>query len=510
MKNPIELSVKMLRTSRLFRKYFGAFMALLLASIVFMGTVLLVFSMRYWSRDKLSLLSINAKRTAQLITEIYDQSSGQQLNAARRIMVRSLLTTSAETLDADFFICNTEGQVVACKEDVPSTALPTHVLCEYHSRLRFPRVTVAFNLNTSFTKIGDPGGIFHQQMLLAFEPFQFGGEPAGFVVAAQPQNSGLFSYVSGILRLFFLAGLLVLALAFVVMYYISYRMVRPVQAMVTATKRYAKGDFGYRVVSYDNDEFGQLAESFNSMAISLATLESSRRSFVANVSHELKTPMTTIGGFIDGMRDGTIPPERHPHYLGLVSEEVKRLARLVTGMLNLSKMEAGEFQLNPTTFDINELLFHTVLSFEQLIAKKSIELIGLEDLQPILLRGDRDMLYQVFYNLIDNAVKFTPPGERLEFYVQIHRQKGAEAERIFCFGLRNTGIGIASEELARIFERFYKADKSRSYDVKGAGLGLYLAKTIVEMHGGQLKADSDGATYTEFAVLLPIESEPEG
>jgi signal transduction histidine kinase len=267
--------------------------------------------------------------------------------------------------------------------------------------------------------------------------------------------------------------------------------------MARATRQYARGDFGFRVQAEGDDELRQLAEAFNSMAISLATLESSRRSFVANVSHELKTPMTSIGGFIDGMLDGTIPPEQQRKYLTLVSEEVKRLSRLVTGMLNLSKIEDGELQLNLLPFDVNELLFTTVLRFERIVADKGLELAGREDLKPVTITGDRDMLNQVFYNLIDNAVKFTPRGERLEF--DARQEKG-----VYRFVLRNTGVGISSEELARIFERFYKTDKSRSYDVKGAGLGLYLARTIVKMHGGTISARSDGESWAEFVVELPV------
>ncbi|MDR3313362.1 MAG: HAMP domain-containing histidine kinase [Oscillospiraceae bacterium] len=503
------IKTKKPRSSNMFRKFFAATAGIVLSSFIFLGSAFLVFSMRYWTRDKLSLLAENTQRAAELTADIYTQGGGEQSAFTRGQLLHSFLRSTSETLDAEFFICNTEGRIVGCPEEVPETLRPAPVRCTKHAGLRLSEGTVTRALAEPYRTTGTLEGAFAQQMLVSLHPFSLDGEPAGFVMAVQPVSEGLAFYLGGVMRLFLLSALVVLALTFVVIYYISYRLVRPVREMVRATRQYAKGDFSYRVSAKENDELSQLADAFNHMAVSLATLESSRRSFVANVSHELKTPMTTIGGFIDGMRDGTIPPERHAHYLELVSGEVKRLARLVTGMLNLSKMEAGEFHLNPSAFDINELLFHTVLSFEQLIAKKNIELIGLEDLQPILLHGDRDMLYQVFYNLIDNAVKFTPPGERMEFYVQIHRQKGAEAERIFCFGLRNTGIGIASEELARIFERFYKADKSRSYDVKGAGLGLYLAKTIVEMHGGQLKADSDGVSYTEFAVLLPLESEPE-
>ena len=165
-------------------------------------------------------------------------------------------------------------------------------------------------------------------------------------------------------------------------------------------------------------------------------------------------------------------------------------------MLNLSKIEAGELRMDRRPFDISELLFTTLLSFEQGINRKRISLAGLDALEPITLRGDRDMLTQVFYNLIDNAVKFTPPGGRLEFSAVADKEN-------YTFTLRNTGAGIPSEELSRIFERFYKTDKSRSFDVKGAGLGLYLARTIVKMHGGTISAASDGETYAQFTVELP-------
>ncbi|MDR2646821.1 MAG: HAMP domain-containing histidine kinase [Oscillospiraceae bacterium] len=492
------------RGSRLFRKYFLAFMAMLLSSFLFLGSAFLAFSLRYWTRDKLTLLAENTKRATNLAELIYQPDADSSPTANQQVL-RSLLQTTSDAVDADFFVCNAQGRVVACRDEVPTTFLPAPVHCVKHATLTLSEKVIARALAGPYTVNSTLDGAFEEQMLVATNPYFLNGKAAGFVVAVQPVNEGLFTYLGSIMRLFFLSSILCFAFSFVVVYYISFRLVCPVREMLRATKHYAKGDFSFRVKTKDEDELGALADEFNAMAVSLATLEASRRNFVANVSHELKTPMTTIGGFIDGMLDGTIPHEKHAHYLGVVSEEVKRLSRLVTGMLNMSKIEAGELQLNPVQFDVSELLFHTILSFEQLIARKNILLVGLEELEPMKIRGDKDMLTQVFYNLIDNAVKFTPPGERMEFYVQLHAsQKDDKTERIFCFGLRNTGVGISSEEIARIFERFYKTDRSRSYDVKGAGLGLYLTKTIVEMHGGQIKADSDGETYTEFAVLLPV------
>jgi signal transduction histidine kinase len=233
------------------------------------------------------------------------------------------------------------------------------------------------------------------------------------------------------------------------------------------------------------------------MAKDLSDLEMSRRSFVSNVSHELKTPMTSISGFIDGILDGTIPESEHGYYLGIVSEEVKRLSRLVTGMLNMSKIEAGKIDIKPVKFDISEMLFTTLLTFEQKIDEKGIEIKGLDTIDKNEIFADKDMINQVVYNLIDNAVKFTPP----EGYIEINSKHDSEKAII---RIRNSGRGVAPDEIDRIFERFYKIDKSRSYDVKGAGLGLYLCKTIVELHGGDIVARSEEGEWTEFIFRLPL------
>jgi signal transduction histidine kinase len=233
------------------------------------------------------------------------------------------------------------------------------------------------------------------------------------------------------------------------------------------------------------------------MATALSVLESSRRSFVANVSHELKTPMTTIGGFIDGMLDGTIPPEKHDEYLSIVSGEVKRLSRLVTSMLNLSKIEAGELEIKPTNFDVVQKIVNCMLTLEQEIEKKNITINGFESLNATNVYADRDMLYQVVYNLVDNAVKFTNENGTITVFA------GEDKSGKAFVSIENTGEGISSEETGRIFERFYKVDKSRSYDVKSAGLGLYLCKTIIEMHGGTIFAESEKDKFTRFTFTLP-------
>ena len=218
------------------------------------------------------------------------------------------------------------------------------------------------------------------------------------------------------------------------------------------------------------EEVVDLANAFNTMADSLEKSEQRRQEFVANVSHELKTPMTTIGGYIDGMLDGTIPPEKQQHYMQIVSGEVRRLSRLVRNMLDIAKLQAmGVEESRKTRFDLGEELSDVLITFEQKIYNKHLDVrVDLPD-KPVWTRAERDSITQVIYNLIDNAIKFCPDGGRLAL---------------------------------RLFDRFHKADKSRSADREGWGLGLYIAKTIVGAHGGDIWATSENGV-TQFNFTLP-------
>ena len=200
---------------------------------------------------------------------------------------------------------------------------------------------------------------------------------------------------------------------------------------------------------------------------------------------------------IDGILDGTIPPEEEKKYLSIVSSEVKRLSRMVVSMLNISKIEAGEIKLAETKYDVSKQIFETLLSFEKTIDEKNIEIVGFEDMNGVIIEADRDLIQQVIYNLLDNAVKFTPQGGT----IKLSAVSNSEGTRV---AIRNSGAGVSEEEIARIFERFYKVDKSRSFDTKGVGLGLYIVKTIINMHDGEITASSKQGEYTEFAFEIPF------
>ena len=297
-------------------------------------------------------------------------------------------------------------------------------------------------------------------------------------------------------KIFLVAAALALGISFCAVGVFAYRMVRPLRQMSAAARSFGAGDFSVRVQVTSEDEMGQLAMSFNNMANSLTNSEGMRRSFIANVSHELKTPMTTIAGFIDGILDGTIPQGEQSKYLHIVSGEVKRLSRLVKSMLDLSRIDSGDMQIHPCSFDITNTVVNTLLTFEQAIDEKGIEIGGLEEAAPVTVWGDQDLLHQVVYNLLENAVKFTNQGGSIRVGI-------IDSVDRTTVTIENTGPGIAPEDLPMIFDRFYKGDKSRSRDKNGMGLGLYLVRTILQLHGGNIQVSSIQGQYCRFEFYIP-------
>ena len=415
-------------------------------------------------------------------------------------MICGDLVNVSEAIDADFFICNEDGNVIYCQQMRRSDMALYTGECVLHSQIHIPQDILQALGEKPYAGITTLNDALPEKNFTYATAVRIDGKPVAYVVGVQPVTESLRPYILAVLRMFGISALITLVVALVAVYVMTYEMTKPLRQMSEATKRYAEGDFSMRVQVNGRNEMADLAGAFNSMARDLASLESSRRSFVANVSHELKTPMTTIGGFIDGILDGTIGPDKQEHYLKIVSDEVKRLSRLVVSMLNLSKIEAGKLSLKRRDFDICDMIFRTMLGFEQVIEQKQFSITGLENMESTIISGDKDMLTQVVYNLVDNAVKFTPVGGEIHFDV-VH-----DMQKVYV-SIRNSGKGISSEELDRVFDQFYKVDKSRSFDVKGAGLGLYIVKSIVEMHGGAIKASSVENQYTEFSFWLPMQEE---
>lgn len=492
------------RSSGLFRKYFIITISIILASFVFLGGALLLFVSDLWMDEKMDLLAENTVNVAQNTSNVLQSDYMGESGRGSVIVICNTLLQISNAVDADVFITNLDGYVVYCKDILLSNMALYTGNCMVHDQYKIPPDIMEKALREECRTMTDLNGMLSGIHFVVSAPIKVNGEIIGAVFSTQPVINGLTPYVAAIFKMFFIASLVAFIIAFALVYWVSYRFTKPLRAMSAAAKQYANGDFSNRInlkrsrhLLFGRDEIDELIMAFNSMAQALATLEMSRRSFVANVSHELKTPMTTIGGFIDGILDGTINKEEENKYLVIVSDEVKRLSRLVTSMLNISKIEAGELDVKPVKFDISEMMFRTLIGFEQLIDKKSIEIRGLDSMESCSVTADKDMINQVVYNLVDNAVKFTPENGYIEASVK------SDPEKVIV-KIRNSGKGIPSEEIDKIFERFYKLDKSRSYDIKGAGMGLYICKTLVELNGGRIVARSIENEFTEFIMQLPF------
>lgn len=329
---------------------------------------------------------------------------------------------------------------------------------------------------------------------VSVSPFYRDGEISGYCIISQT-TLWAADYVPSVTII--LLSLIIIAVAVVIILssVFAYNTSRPLKQMAEASRRFAVGDFESRVHVKRKDEIGQLADAFNEMADSLAASEGMRRNFVANVSHELKTPMTTIAGYIDGILDGTIPEREQKYYLGVVSNEIKRLSRLVTSMISLSKIDSGEIVVHKQEFAAMDTIFQVALQFENQIADKNLEIIGLDKDEEIYAYGDKDLIHQVLYNLIENAVKFTPENGYISFDVR------KEQNRTY-FTVENSGAGILPEDLRLVFDKFYKVDKSRSSHKNSMGLGLYIARTIVLLHEGNITAESEPQKFCRFIFWL--------
>ncbi len=472
-----------------FKKYFIAVSVtflLCLTAIVLIVSILINNSL---SKDKIQSLNVSCDAVCRFIQNDY-KSEFFQTN------LYNMVRTIAVINDNGVIITDTKGKVIVCScSDFSIDYVCNHSISQISS-------SVIASANDGFEEIGRFNGLFSEIYYTAGRSVTVDdGETIGYVFASSPA-SALTEFYGELFKLYAFSAIIPIVVLFFALYTMTYRWIKPLKLMSEASKAMAKGDFSRRIPVMSNDEIGMLSESFNSMTNSLVELENMRRSFIANVSHELRTPMTTISGFIDGIIDGTIDSSKQEYYLKIVSDEVKRLSRLVQGMLSLSKLEAGEIKLRLSDFNFRDLILDVVLNQEQRIENKNLYVIGLDKISSIMIHADRDLLHQVVYNLCDNAVKFTNEGGTLEFSLSAD-------DSTLEFRLKNTGSGIPEKDLPLIFERFYKGDRSRSANKDSTGLGLYLVKTIIKIHGGKVFVRSTENEFTEFGIILPLKNTEE-
>lgn len=480
-----------------FLKYFFIFSAIFLISSVLVGISLMAFVANFVSVDVLDKTRLYADQLAKATTEILVSGTIHDNPEAAVLLMCEDVKFLSKTTGDDVFVCDKDGRVIICPHTASGYDIKNDTPCEAHSKIVLSSTYVQKAKSSHVSEFTTLGATYEDLHSVAIEPFYVDNNCIGFCVVASPLSGNVFGYLKNILIMFLVSSAIVLVLVTIAVYFMTGRIAKPIRNLETATTLYSSGDFSYRVPEINtNDELALLITKFNSMATSLSQLENSRRSFVANVSHEFKTPMTTIGGFINGILDGTIPPEKHSYYLNIVSSEISRLSKMVTMMLNISKIETGNIDMNIEKFDVSQKLISTFLGFEQLINKKNISIEGFDDLESIYINADSAMIDQVIYNLADNAVKFTNQDGKIIVNTASDNDK-------VILAITNTGKGIPEKDLEKVFDRFYKVDQSRSTDVKSTGLGLYLIKSIVSLHNGSITVESEENKFTRFTVKLP-------
>ncbi len=466
--------------------FFSMVSTLLLAGILVMGLSQMALFAKYFAEenykteDQMMSLAIRITEERRQAKDTYEQ--GREEESARKT-----LEVMWESSGLNMLVTDQQGNILLAMDPVIK---PAEVLSDKC-------------LEQVCKDIADPEGRYHGLTDL-------GGllPQRSYVTAAQVADSYLFVYtpvdsfgtfLSQMFSNFLLSASLMLLCAMILTMNLSNRLTAPLHEISQVARKFGGGDMTVRVKGVNSeDEVGQLAADFNTMAANLEAMDRSRALFTGNIAHELRTPMTTIKGFIDGMLDGTIPPELQNHYLTIVSQEVGRLARLVQNMLDITKLESGEYQVHARLYNVWETLAGAAISAEQRITNGKINLEGLEELGQTLVYADPDLIHQVAYNLLDNAIKFTPENGTIRLDAQ---RLGPEVE----ISVWNSGQGISEQALPFVFERFYKEDQSRGLHAKGSGLGLHICKVLVNLSGGRIWVESKQGEWCRFAFTLPAE-----
>ena len=470
-----------------FSRLFFTLSLILLAAMVMVSSSFQWLASRHLTNQTITSLENDAKVIASLYQAGYaDKGISQQ-------DFFMALTVAVSVSGADAVICDADGTLLMCANaPMGCEHVGLRLASDYRDKV-FAR--------GSCTDTGIIGGLYEENRYMASvavtDPKT--GMPLAIVMVSSPVGNTLTN-IRRISETFLLVTVLVVAMAVVIMTVFVRSQSNPLRDMAKAAKAFGHGDFNARVTTsgHNPQEVEELALAFNNMATSLEKGENQRKEFVANVSHELKTPMTTISGYVDGILDGTIPPEKGRQYLELVSQETKRLSRLVRSMLDISRLQdqGGIPEEQRLRFDLTELTGQVLISFEQKINEKNIDVQVEMPEYSVFTRASQDAINQVLYNLVDNGVKFCPNGGTLAVMIR-------EGNNKVYVSVANDGESIPAEELPFVFERFHKIDKSRSQNRDSWGLGLYIVKTILDSHGENISVTSDKGK-TAFTFTLPL------
>ena len=492
---------KILRTVTV--KYMVIFMSLIVITVIVLGTMLATILGNYAIDSKMEDLSIsnvlfeeyhselapesdlkemienNRQELEKILSVTFVAAEGCQILVADKtgkIIMHAYNSDDGQT-DISFFDSGVQGVGILNKDFLPSEI----------------KTSVSEEGNLSMNNTCED--LFSEQVIwFASVSENSAGECDGYIIsfAVAGVEDDLFSEMTYSVSL---TAVWLLFVALVAIYVVSYKVMTPLREISYAAKCFAHGKYDVRVPERGNDEVTELAKSFNKMAIEIQSKDEMQKQFLSSASHDLRTPMTTIAGFIDGIIDGAIPPEKHEHYMKIIKNEVQRLSRLVTSLLDISRLQSGARKFTEKPFNICEMARQTIISFENQFNEKKLDVeFDVEDYDMIAV-GDTDAINQVVYNLCHNAIKFSSVGGKYAVRIKYHEDRVK-------FSVYNEGIGIAEDELPFVFDRFFKSDKSRGLDKTGVGLGLFISKTIIDSHNGDMSVSSEYEKWCEFSFTL--------
>ncbi len=393
-------------------------------------------------------------------------------------------------IDSTIWIINPSGRLIL------STDTPLDVSTEVLIENFDPTITV-----DSYYTVGNFFDSFDTEMLSVFAPITTNYKVQGYVVIHTSMDT-LQASKESLLSISYITLIILFLLSLIILFFITEFVYIPLKKITAATEQYASGNMHYELSVDSDDEIGYLAAALSYMASEIAKNEDGQKKFIANVSHDFRSPLTSIKGYLEAMLDGTIPPEMHEKYLGIVLNETERLTKLTNSLLTLNNLNMRGMVLEKTVFDINQIIRNTTASFEGTLNQKRISVELVLTGEHLLVNADMGKIQQVLYNLLDNAIKFSHHDSTIKIETTEKHQK------VF-ISVKDSGIGIPKDSLKLIWDRFYKTDLSRGKDKKGTGLGLSITKEIIHAHNENINVISTEGVGTEFIFSLPLVDDDE-
>lgn len=442
-------------------------LVIIIICAVLMSAINIFLSDRYAKKSKANALK-NVSNQVNILTAQYTKNYMQDANYLYQISLDQL----AEYAEGTIMIVDTSGKLFA--SSTTDKYLPdTLDISSYREVLK----------GTSTYRTGGFNYIFGYNTFSVASPFDYNGSVAGIIfIITKNEFLSEETLAASSMTMFSVAIAIIFAL--LTSYFLSKRLVRPLKKIGSAAKEISLGKYITIDENSKINEYNEMIYSFNTMSSELEKQDKARSDFIANVSHDLRTPLTTIMGFIRGIMDGTIPPEMQNQYLGVALSEAERMKNMVNNNLDLSKYESGNIKLNMSVFNLNEIVRSIVISMEKRIREKGIMIQFRYEKTENFVEADESSIYRVVQNLLDNALKFAAKDTEIE--ISITRQ----GKLVHC-RIKNYGSTISKEEQKYIWDRYYKADQSRGVDRRGSGLGLFIVKNIINQHNQKIFIESD-------------------